>query len=115
MNTFRHEISRGNVTLTFPEKPSEQVRSILKAHGFRWNPTAGQWWRARVTGAADVIGAIDRALNPDRPDGACWKCGQPGRFRPRGAATPVYCDACAAASAQQSQHVGNVGLLRTGD
>ena len=92
--TFQHDISCGNVTLTFSDKPSDAVRQILRSHGFRWSPAAGNWWRRKVTGAADVIGAIDSALNSGRPDGACWKCGAPGRFRNHGAATPVYCDAC---------------------
>ncbi len=96
MITFRYQIGGGAVTVSFTDKPDERVRSILKSNGFRWNPALGQWWRTKVTGAADVIGAIDRALNPDRPDGPCWRCGQPGRFRRHGAATPVYCDACAA-------------------
>jgi hypothetical protein len=93
---FQHEISRGAVSLTFSDRPPELVRQILKANGFRWNPARCNWWRTRVAGAADVIGAIDRALNPDRPNGACWKCGAPGRFRHYGAASPVLCDMCAA-------------------
>ena len=57
----------------------------------------GLWSRQRIKGAADLIDAIDRMLNPNRPEGKCWKCGEPGRFRGYGAATPVYCDACDAA------------------
>ncbi len=68
---------------------------MLKANGFRWSPSAGQWWRRRITGTADFLAALDRAIGPRRPDGACWQCQAPeGYFRPYGAATPVYCDAC---------------------
>src|SRR5262249_19998081 len=71
---------------------------MLKATGFRWSPSAGLWWRRRISGAADFLGALDRALNPGRPDGACWVCRSPdGFFRSEGPATPVRCDACQAA------------------
>lgn len=33
------------VRLAFPGKPSEAVRRELKAHGFRWSPTAETWQR----------------------------------------------------------------------
>ncbi len=76
--------------ITFPAKPDEAIRSLLKGAGFRWCPTAGCWWRRGVKGAADFIGALDRKLNPGRPDGACWRCKSPnGFFRRQGAATPV--------------------------
>ncbi len=85
------------VEVRFPDKPSERVRAILKAHGFRCNPAQGVWWRNRVSGAADVFAAIERAMRPaNAPDGDCWRCGKPGRFRPHGAACPVLCNACAA-------------------
>jgi hypothetical protein len=31
------------VRIYFPGKPDEAVRAGLKAHGFRWSPTAGAW------------------------------------------------------------------------
>lgn len=36
----------------FPGKPPEAVRADLKAHGFRWSPTAGAWQRHRGNAAA---------------------------------------------------------------
>lgn len=33
------------VRLIFPGKPSEEIRSELKSHGFRWFPRAGAWQR----------------------------------------------------------------------
>ncbi len=93
---YDHIIGGGQVQIMFADKPPEPVRALLKAHGFRWCPSPACWWRRGVTGAADVLAGIDRLLNPDRPDGACWTCGAPGRFRNHGAATPVLCDTCAA-------------------
>jgi hypothetical protein len=93
--TFTHSIHSRGVTLRFSAKPDERIRSMLKGHGFRWEPREGVWWRRRVEGAADFLTALDRAINPDRPDGPCWKCNAPaGFFRQYGAATPVYCAAC---------------------
>jgi hypothetical protein len=95
--TFTHSIDRAGVTVRFPAKPDDSVRSMLKAHGFRWSPQAGLWWRRRIAGAADFLAALDRKLNPGRPDGACWECGNPcAYFRNEGAAAPVRCDACQA-------------------
>ena len=84
----------GGVRVRFSARPPETVLSMLKASGFRWCRALGEWTRQRTAGAADLLERIDRALDPDRPDGACWHCGAPGRFRNRGAATPVFCDAC---------------------
>jgi len=95
--TFTHSIGP-DVRIRFSAKPDERIRDMLKANGFRWSPSAGLWWRRRICGAADFLGALDRALNPGRPDGACWVCESPnGFFRAEGAATPVRCDACEAA------------------
>jgi hypothetical protein len=40
---YREEDNR--VRLVFPGKPPEETRKMLKAHGFRWSPTAGAWQR----------------------------------------------------------------------
>jgi hypothetical protein len=99
--TFRHAIEARYFAITFSEKPPEDVRAMLKANGFRWSP-AGMWWRSKAEGAADFLAALDRKIGPRRPDGNCWRCQSPeGYFRPRGAATPVWCDACAAAVAER--------------
>ena len=54
MSHFTYAIE-GGVTITFPAKPSERVRGLLKAHGFRWSK-AGFWYRHKVNGSADLIG-----------------------------------------------------------
>jgi hypothetical protein len=95
VRAYSHVIASGGVTVKFTAKPEERIRAMLKAHGFRWSPVGGFWWRRRVEGAADFLAALERALNPGRPDGACWRCGSPeGFFRPHGASAPVYCDRC---------------------
>lgn len=94
MTQFTYTIGP-DTRIAFPSKPSEAIRAILKGAGFRWSPSTACWWRRGCQGAADFIAALDRAMNPGRPDGACWRCTSPqGFFRPQGAATPIYCDAC---------------------
>jgi hypothetical protein len=105
MLTCTHQIEARWFSITFSAKPPDDVRAMLKAAGFRWSP-AGHWFRTRSAGAADFLAALDRKLNPGRPDGACWSCGAPGRFRPQGAATPVYCDACHAKHQAQPDPMG---------
>ena len=95
MLTFTHVIARDRVSVMFSAKPDERIRSALKVNGFRWSPAGGFWWRRRVEGFADFLRALERLIDPNKPDGTCWDCNSPdGFFRPCGAATPVYCDAC---------------------
>ena len=89
-----HYTIGSTVEFRFSAKPPPRVLDILKGNGFRWAPRAGAWWRNKVTGAADLVTAIDKILDP-RPDGACWSCkSAAGYFRNRGAAAPVLCDDC---------------------
>ena len=92
--TFHYTIG-SSVEFRFTTKPPADVLATLKSYGFRWSPGAKCWWRRRVTGAADIVAAIDAMLTPKRPDGPCWKCNAPeGYLRSRGAAAPVLCDEC---------------------
>jgi len=92
--TFTHSIGP-DVRIRFSDKPDARIRAMLKANGFRWSPAGKEWWRSRLAGTADFLTALERAIGPRRPDGPCWVCKAPaGYFRPYGAATPVYCDAC---------------------
>ena len=45
--------AENRVRITFPSKPSEEVRRSLKSTGFRWSPTAGAWQRFASGGAWD--------------------------------------------------------------
>ena len=104
MLTFTHSIGP-DVRIRFSAKPDERIRSMLKANGFRWSPGEGLWWRGRISGAGDFLGALDRAINGPRK-AKCWVCGSPdGYFRSEGAATPVRCDACQAAIVAQRRAI----------
>jgi hypothetical protein len=94
MADYECSLARDTV-IRFPQKPSEEIRSLLKCAGFRWSPTAACWWRRGVQGAADFLAQLDKRLHPGHPDGACWRCKSPqGFFRNQGAAAPVYCNRC---------------------
>jgi hypothetical protein len=104
--TYTYQIQGGQTTIQFNAKPPQPIREMLRAAGFRWS-RAGHWWRRGYQGAADFLAALDRRMNPGRPDGPCWECGAPeGFFRPQGAATPVYCDACHAKHQPQEDPMG---------
>ncbi len=96
-----YSIGTGYVSIQFDGKPSATIRQIMKGSRFRWSSASKEWWSRKVTGAADVIGAVQRQIDEEsgiqKPDGPCWNCKKPdGYFRSYGAATPVYCDACEA-------------------
>ena len=96
---MKYDIGHGQVTLTFDGKPSDRIRSILKANQFRWSAANRYWWRQSATGAADLIGELHKILDSEsgirRPDGACWKCkGPEGYLRNHGVSAPVLCDVC---------------------
>src|SRR5262245_58874982 len=110
--TFTHVLERGRVSVMFTDKPEERIRDMMKRNGFRWS-REGFWYRLRVEGFADFLAALRRALEPGKPDGACWVCKSPeGFFRPYGAATPVYCDECHAAI-KQKEHCAQTGTVPT--
>jgi hypothetical protein len=92
---YRSSITQGLVIVSFEAKPDDRIRSALKANGFRWQRHDARWEARFWKGAADFLAWLDRAMNPGRPDGACWTCKNPqGFFRPRGAACPVLCNEC---------------------
>jgi len=114
--TFKSTIGRDGVRVAFNEKPPDAIRSILKANGFRWQPPLapaipGYWWRRRIADSADFLTALERRLNPDKPDGACWECKAPkGFFRPHGPFAPVLCDACHAKRQERPAPMGGIDV-----
>jgi len=47
------EEENNRVRLTFPGKPRDDARTLLKSRGFRWSPTAGAWQRQATPVAWD--------------------------------------------------------------
>lgn len=47
----------------FDAIPSEEVRSLLKCHGFKWSPTTGAWVRMMTANAAYSSRLIIKKLN----------------------------------------------------
>lgn len=54
------------IMIRFPDKPSEEVRSVLKNNGFRWSPKNGAWQR---TLNDDGRSATDRTISKLRSMG----------------------------------------------
>jgi hypothetical protein len=98
MLTYRHDTDYQE--FEFSEKPPAEIIGMLKRQGYRWNPKAKLWWRhhGRNLDWLETLGKlVDKTNGVRRPNGPCWICGDSnGFFRARGAATPVWCDRCAA-------------------
>ena len=88
---FTVETVSPGVNITFDAKPDQTIINALKANGFRWQPVEKFWYKSRGEWA-DFVGWLDKQFNPERPDGDCWVCKQPGKLRSFGAATPVLCE-----------------------
>ncbi len=67
MPAFRANISRRGLAVRFFAKPSDRVRGIMKAAGFRWSSAAGEWSRRGNAGTADFLAALDKATQLDTP------------------------------------------------
>lgn len=68
--TYREDVTENRVCFEFPGKPSEEVRTLLKSHGFKWSPTRGAWVRF-LNGAGRAAGQVVKtklsALYPQTP------------------------------------------------
>jgi hypothetical protein len=43
--TYREDTEENRVMFSFDRKPPEEVRAVLKSHGFKWSPMRGAWVR----------------------------------------------------------------------
>jgi hypothetical protein len=57
------EINR--VQFIFDGKPSEEVRTILKSHGFHWAPSEGAWQRQRMDNAVIAAKRLIKELEQE--------------------------------------------------
>jgi hypothetical protein len=49
--------------LIFPEKPEENVRAVLKSHGFRWSNRFGAWQRQLTENAVSAVWTVVNRLD----------------------------------------------------
>lgn len=96
---FHVETGGGNVTITFDDKPPENIRAALKAQGFRWEPHRKAWWRHGLI-VADFLYWLDTQYTPEELH-PCRRrlengelCGKPPRVRSSGPYTMVFCGPC---------------------
>ncbi len=58
----RQNVDINRVQLIFPGKPAEDVRTILKRHGFRWSPSEGAWQRQLNNSGVHACNEVQRQL-----------------------------------------------------
>ena len=49
--------------LIFDDKPSEEVRKVLKSHAFRWSPSNKSWQRQLTDNAKRVLTVVINEIN----------------------------------------------------
>ena len=57
--TYREDTEENRVMFGFPGKPAQDVREMLKKHGFRWSPSRSAWVR-QLTGNGGFAGQMVR-------------------------------------------------------
>jgi len=69
---YRINVEANRVQLIFPGKPEEQIRSVLKSHGFRWTPSEQAWQRhlnnAGICEAKSALREIAIKMQPQQKD-----------------------------------------------
>lgn len=54
----------GRYQFKFDGKPSDEVRSILKSHGFKWSPSRGTWVRSAAGNGSYAMKQVQKELEP---------------------------------------------------
>lgn len=57
--TYAEDTDENRVMFTFPGKPDEETRTLLKRNGFKWSPTRGAWVR-QLNNAGRYAGQVVR-------------------------------------------------------
>lgn len=65
--TYREDTDENRVMFCFPGKPAEDVRQVLKNHGFRWSPSRSAWVR-QLTGNGVFAGVMVRRWLDQQPE-----------------------------------------------
>ncbi len=60
--TYREDPEENRVMFIFDGKPAENVRQLLKSHGFKWSPTRGAWIRQLTANAMYTAREVKRRL-----------------------------------------------------
>lgn len=61
--TLRENTELCRIQFVFDGKPDEDVRSLLKSHGFRWSPREGAWQRLLNDNARSAAASIARTID----------------------------------------------------
>jgi hypothetical protein len=61
--TYREDVEDNRVMFEFPGKPSDDVRTLLKRHAFKWSPTRGTWVRQLTNAARYAATEVRKVLD----------------------------------------------------
>ena len=61
--TLRENTDICRIQFIFDGKPDDDVRSLLKSHGFKWSPREGAWQRLLNDNARSAAACIARAID----------------------------------------------------
>lgn len=60
--TYREDTEENRVMFIFDGKPAENIRQLLKLHGFKWSPSRGAWVRQITANAMYAARDLKRRL-----------------------------------------------------
>lgn len=70
MNTYRINTAANGIEILFSSKPAEEVRSTLKASGFRWHKSGGYWYAKQTPERLELAKAITESEEREDIKGA---------------------------------------------
>ena len=60
--TYREDTEENRVMFVFDGKPVENIRQLLKSHGFKWSPSRGAWVRQLTANAIYAVHELKRPM-----------------------------------------------------